>query len=104
MKRLLFISIVILAMAQPGFADIKTDKDSGVCTYYMLVIGKSKDVAGMALRQADNQARAVQFMETEAADLERMSSRGEWNPTNQKIFLYRGGAACRRIGVRPGDY
>jgi hypothetical protein len=77
-------------------ASIETDKSVGLCVNYLILIQKS-NAANIALRQADNQSRAMQFAKTEMNEVKRMSTAGTWNSAAQQSYALKADSACRKL-------
>lgn len=84
-------------------ASIETDRNVGKCVAYLILLQRPK-AAQIALAQADNQERALQFVGTQLAQIERFVDAGRWNSTMEKGFAVGGERACRQVGIRPGDF
>ena len=81
----------------------KLKKNVGICINYIILTNKT-NAAEIALQQADNQDRAMQFARTELNEVKRLSNSGQWTSARQQSFAIKGDGTCRKIGIRPGDY
>ncbi len=84
-------------------AEIETDRSAGVCASYFTLLQRPV-AARQALAMADNQDRALQFAMNELLRIEALRDRGAWDEDAERHYAFRAESACRRIGMRPGDY
>lgn len=99
----LALAAILMATPSGASASAETDEKVGLCVCYLILLQRP-NAAQIALGQADNQQRAMQFARTQLNQIARWRDRGEWNDSTQRGFALKGESACRRIGVRPGDY
>lgn len=92
-----------LSLASPSYASAEIDENVGICVCYLILL-KRPNAAQIALNQADNQDRAMQFARTQLNQIARWRDEGAWNSTMELGFASKAEGACRKIGVRPGDY
>jgi hypothetical protein len=103
-------ALVLLAVASTmsfyspnAIAGAETDRKVGKCVNYLILLGRS-NAAQLALNQADNVDRALQFARTELMQINRWKDEGKWNATMERGYAVGAESACREIGIRPGDY
>jgi hypothetical protein len=70
------IAVACGLLIAPAYASIETDKNVGICINYLILTNKT-NAAEIALQQADNQDRAMQFARAELKEVKRLSSSGQ---------------------------
>ena len=90
MKKLLLF-LLLLPLATHVYADIKTDKNAGICYAHMMFLKKNVRLADKAIAMADNPTRASEFANNWLLNLQKTK--------DFKVAAGDAFWACREFGI-----
>jgi hypothetical protein len=90
MKKLSFI-LSLLFITTNVYADIKTDKNAGICYAHMMFLKKNVRLADKAIAMADNPTRASEFANNWLLNLQKTK---DFKVAAGDAFF-----ACREFGI-----
>ena len=90
MKKIFLILPFFLIMTN-GYADIKTDKNAGICYAHMMFLKKNVRLADKAIAMADNPTRASEFANNWLLNLQKTK--------DFKVAAGDAFWACREFGI-----
>ena len=98
------VAIVIFGLySAASLADLETDKNVGECVAYFTYTENQKGRTA-ALKMADKMDRAIQFAQTEINRTARLAKEKKLDTNDWQAIAISGNSACRKIGIRPGDF
>jgi predicted RNA methylase len=87
----LFLILTVLSMVSNVYADIKTDKNAGICYAHMMFLKKNVRLADKAIAMADNPTRASEFANNWLLNLQKTK--------DFKVAAGDAFWACREFGI-----
>ena len=86
-----------------AIADLETDRNAGACAAFFTYTENANGRMA-ALKMADKMDRAIQFAQTEINQTARRLKENKLDQSDWQAIIFSGNSACRKIGIRPGDF